>query len=79
MKIRIRKILLTSAMMAVALCVIGSAAARFPKLGVEWAQWTNYDSNGDAVGGGRIECDGSMRTWGESGGPGGGLTLYPCY
>lgn len=79
MKIRLHKILLTSAITAAALCVIGSAAARYPKLGVEWAEWTRYDSNGAAIGGGRIECDGSVRTWGESGGPGGPMTLYPCY
>jgi len=78
MKIRIRKILLTSAMTAAALCVIGSAAARFPKIGVEWAEWTNYDSSGNAIGGGRIECDGSLRTWGEEGWPSSGMTLYPC-
>lgn len=78
MKIRTRKILLASAMAAVAACVIGSAAARFPKIGVEWAEWTNYDSNGNAVGGGRIECDGTMLTWGEPSWPGGGMTLHRC-
>ncbi len=57
----------------------GTAMARWPKLGEEWAEWTRYDAAGNAIGGGRIECDGSIRTWGDSGSPGGGLTLYPCY
>lgn len=78
MKIRIRRVLLTSVMMAVALCAIGSASARWPKIGVEWAEWTRYDSNGDAIGGGRIECDGSIHTWGQSGPAAGPMTLYPC-
>lgn len=78
MKIRIRRVLLTSAMTAVAFCAIGSATARWPILGEEWAEWTRYDSNGDAIGGGRIECDGSIHTWGDAGRPGGPLTLYPC-
>jgi len=78
MKIRIRRVLLTSVMTAVALCVIGSATARFPKPGVEWAEWTTYDSNGNAIGGGRIECEGDMRTWGQPW-PRGAMTLYPCH
>lgn len=57
--------------------VVGSAAARWPILGVEWAEWTRYDAAGNAIGGGRIECDGTVQTWGEAGGAN-GFTIYPC-
>ncbi|MEN4904538.1 hypothetical protein [Luteimonas sp. TWI1416] len=57
--------------------VVGSAAARWPILGQEWAEWTRYDAAGNAIGGGRIECDGTLQTWGDAGGPH-GLRIYPC-
>jgi len=59
------------------LLVAGTALARWPILGEEWAEWTRYDSSGNAIGGGRIECDGNIYTWGNAGSPT-GLTLYSC-
>ncbi|MEZ0469336.1 DUF6289 family protein [Luteimonas salinilitoris] len=77
MKIRFRRTLLAFAATATVLFVIGTAFARYPILGEEWGEWTNYDSSGNAVGGGRIECDGNTYRWGSSGSSG-GLTIYPC-
>ena len=57
--------------------VVGSVAARWPIPGVEWAEWSRYDAAGNAIGGGRIECDGSIQTWGNAGSPQ-GYTIYPC-
>ncbi|WP_156170553.1 DUF6289 family protein [Luteimonas sp. FCS-9] len=56
---------------------VGSVAARWPILGQEWAEWTRYDAAGNAIGGGRIECDGTVQTWGDAG-RAQGFTIYPC-
>ena len=57
--------------------IAGVSSARWPILGEEWAEWTRYDGSGNAIGGGRIECDGNMKTWGKAGSPQ-GLTIYTC-
>ncbi|WP_157515133.1 hypothetical protein [Luteimonas abyssi] len=75
---RIRFRVLQGAMLAFVLVMLaGTTSARWPIPGVEWAEWTNYDAAGNAIGGGRIECEGDMRTWGDPGRPG-PFTLYPC-
>jgi len=74
---RTNRILRMSAAVLLLLFVVGIASARWPKLGEEWAEWTRYDSSGNAIGGGRIECDGSIQTWGDAGSPV-GYTIYPC-
>jgi hypothetical protein len=76
MRIRIRHAILGLALAANALAM-GSASARWPVLGEEWADWTRYDSSHQAIGGGRINCDGSIQTWGDAGSPT-GLALHPC-
>ncbi|WP_407354155.1 DUF6289 family protein [Luteimonas sp. R10] len=78
MKIRLRRALTAFAIAAAVLFVAGTAFARFPIQGKEWGEWTRYDSSGNAIGGGRIECDGTMVTWGESGRPT-PMTIHPCY
>ncbi|MDH5822272.1 DUF6289 family protein [Luteimonas sp. RD2P54] len=78
MKTRIRRTLLALAATAAVLVVAGTASARFPILGEEWGEWTNYDSNGNAIGGGRIECDGYVVTWGNAGPPR-AMAIYPCH
>lgn len=77
MKIRFRRTLLAFAAAIAVLFVVGTAFARFPIQGKEWGEWTRYDSSGNAVGGGRIECDGSIYTWGDAGAPR-GIVIYPC-
>ncbi|MGJ7901140.1 hypothetical protein [Lysobacter sp. 1R34A] len=75
--LRTRKAVFTAALLLGLVAVAGSAFARYPILGVEWAEWTRYDSSGNAIGGGRIECDGYVQTWGAAGAPT-GLTLHRC-
>ncbi|TKR34156.1 hypothetical protein FCE95_07805 [Luteimonas gilva] len=74
---RTNRILRIAAAVFLLLFVAGTASARWPILGEEWAEWTRYDSSGNPVGGGRIECDGSIQTWGNAGAPT-GLTLHDC-
>lgn len=64
-------------MASVLVLIAGAASARWPILGQEWAEWTRYDSSGNAIGGGRIECDGNIYTWGDAGSPH-GFTIYSC-
>ncbi|NZA28575.1 hypothetical protein H0E84_19560 [Luteimonas sp. SJ-92] len=78
MTTRIRRTLLALAVTAAVLFVAGTALARYPILGQEWAEWTKYDSNGNAIGGGRIECDGYIATWGDAGPPR-AMVIYPCH
>ncbi|MGO1071198.1 DUF6289 family protein [Lysobacter sp. CA199] len=75
--LRTRKTVFKAALVLGLVAIAGTAFARYPILGEEWAEWTRYDSSGNAVGGGRIECDGSVQTWGNAGAPT-GLTLHRC-
>ncbi|WP_242110623.1 hypothetical protein [Luteimonas aquatica] len=66
---RFRKRGVVALLALAAMLAAGATLARWPVLGEEWAEWTRYDGSGNAIGGGRIECDGSIQTWGDAGDP----------
>ncbi|MCF7222003.1 DUF6289 family protein [Marilutibacter chinensis] len=66
-------------MQACATALAGNALARYPILGEEWGERTCYDSNGKAIGGMRIECDGYVATRGTTSGRPGPMMIYPCH
>lgn len=76
MRIR-RKTAVRLMLVAALITISGLVSARWPIPGEEWAEITFYNSYGEKIGGMRVECDGTILTWGKDTGQR-NFTLHPC-